>query len=275
MAYTLYTNTGGLIVIQAQDFIAAIEKFAPKKLAESGDPTGLQIGDPNQSISRVMTALDVRPEVVQEAIAKNVDFIWAHHEAMFFPAKNLDLSQPQNKMYADLINNHIVVYASHTNLDSAQGGLNDWLAETLGIKNVVPLIPNDDKVTGLGRIGELDKALSVKAFAKTMSQLFQVKTVRVITKDLNKPVKKVAVLGGDGGKWWTVAQRAGADAYVTADVYYHTGHDILAHDFTVIDPDHHMEAIANRYMAKKITAWFGDELVAFETGINTDPYTYI
>ncbi|WP_446856022.1 Nif3-like dinuclear metal center hexameric protein [Leuconostoc citreum] len=262
-------------MIQAQDLIAAIEKFAPKKLAESGDPIGLQIGDPNQSISRVMTALDVRPEVVQEAIAKNVDFIWAHHEAMFFPAKNLDLSQPQNKMYADLINNHIVVYASHTNLDSAQGGLNDWLAETLGIKNVVPLIPNDDKVTGLGRIGELDKALSVQAFAKTMSQLFQVKTVRVITKDLNKPVKKVAVLGGDGGKWWTVAQRAGADAYVTADVYYHTGHDILAHDFTVIDPDHHMEAIANRYMVKKITAWFGDELVAFETGINTDPYTYI
>ncbi len=102
-------------------------------MAESGDPTGLQIGDPHQPIHRVMTALDVRPEVVEEAIAQSVDFIWAHHEAMFLPAKNLDLSLPQNQMYADLIKHNIVVYASHTNLDSTAGGMNDWLADALAL----------------------------------------------------------------------------------------------------------------------------------------------
>lgn len=142
-------------MITAQMLIDRIEQFAPKTLAEAGDPTGLQIGDPNQPIHRVMTALDVRPEVVAEAIAQSVDFIWAHHEAMFFPAKNLDLSQPQNKMYADLIKHNIVVYASHTNLDSAAGGMNDWLADALALTAVEPLVPNADGRTGLGRIGML------------------------------------------------------------------------------------------------------------------------
>lgn len=259
----------------AQELIDKIELFAPKQLAEEGDPTGLQIGDPKQPVHRVMTALDVRPEVVQEAIDNQVNFIWAHHEIMFFPAKNLDLSQPQNRMYADLIQHHIVVYASHTNMDSAQGGMNDWLAEALGIQDVVPLVPNVDKKTGLGRIGQLEQPISVQEYAVKIRDLFHVQAVRVIVKDVTKPIQKIAVLGGDGGRWWRVAQQAGADAYVTADVYYHVGHDILASNFIVIDPDHHMEAIANEKMVDKVTEWFGDTVDVVATKINTDPYKYI
>ncbi|MGX7051533.1 Nif3-like dinuclear metal center hexameric protein [Leuconostoc palmae] len=262
-------------MIVAQDVIDAIENFAPIKLAEKGDPTGLQIGNPKQPIKRIMTTLDVRPEVVQEAIDKKIDFIWSHHEPLFFPAKNLDLSDPQNKMYADLIKHDILVYASHTNLDSAKNGLNDWLAETLSIKNVVPLIPNDDGVTGLGRIGTLDDELTIRSFAEKMHELFKVTQVRVISKNLNQKIKKIAVLGGDGGKFWPIAQQSGADLFVTADVYYHVGHDILASDFSVIDPDHHMEAIANKYMVARIVDWFGDSVSVVETSINTDPYNYV
>ncbi|WP_220739352.1 Nif3-like dinuclear metal center hexameric protein [Leuconostoc miyukkimchii] len=262
-------------MIVAQDIIDKIEMFAPKYLAEIDDPTGLQIGDPSQTINRVMTVLDVRPEVVQEAIDKHVDFIWAHHEVMFFPAKNLDLSVPQNKMYADLIKHNILVYATHTNLDSARGGMNDWLAEAIGIENTVPLEKNSDGETGIGRIGQLRHSMTVKAYAESIREVFGVKTVRVIANDLSKKIKKIAVLGGDGGRWWPVAQAAGADAYVTADIYYHVGHDILAADFVVIDPDHHMEAIANERMVEKVQTWFGAELEVFATSINTDPYTYL
>ncbi|CCJ66538.1 hypothetical protein Q5C_00620 [Leuconostoc pseudomesenteroides 4882] len=259
----------------AQELIDQIEQFAPLSLAEAGDPTGLQIGNPNQQISRVMTTLDVRPEVVKEAIAAKVDFIWAHHEAMFFPAKNLDLSVPQNQMYADLITHQIVVYASHTNLDSAFGGMNDWLSAALNIEHTVPLIPNADGKTGLGRIGKLKKPLTVADFAKQMRDIFHVEAVRVIANDLNRVISTVAVLGGDGGKFWQTAKQSGADAFVTADVYYHVGHDILADDFVVIDPDHHMEAIANQKMAEQIKAWCDDQLDVFATKLNTDPYTYI
>jgi len=259
----------------AQDLIDEIERFAPKTLAEEGDPVGLQIGNPSQTISRVMTTLDVRPEVVQEAIDQQVDFIWSHHEVMFFPAKNLDLSIPQNKMYADLIKHNIAVYASHTNLDSAQGGMNDWLADTLGMVDVEPLVTNKDAVTGLGRIGRLNQPITVAAYAEKIRDIFQVKAVRVIANDLQKTIQKVAVLGGDGGRWWRIAQASGADAYITADLYYHVGHDILASDFVVIDPDHHMEAIANDRMAAKVKTWFGESLMVFATRTNTDPYTYV
>ena len=94
--------------MKATELIAKIEAYAPRDLAWERDPIGLQLGDPNQEIHTVMTALDVRPEVVAEAIANNVDFIFAHHPMIFRPAKNLDLSVPQNKMYADLIKHDIV-----------------------------------------------------------------------------------------------------------------------------------------------------------------------
>ncbi len=78
--------------MKAKELVEQFEKFAPKKLAMQTDPAGLQIGSLDSDIHKVMTTLDVRPEVVDEAIENNVDFIFAHHPVMFRPAKNLDLS---------------------------------------------------------------------------------------------------------------------------------------------------------------------------------------
>lgn len=265
--------------MQAATLIKKIEEYAPRELAWERDPIGLQLGDPQQEITRVMTTLDVRPEVVQEAIEKNVDFIFAHHPMIFRPAKNLDLSNPQNQMYADLLKHDIVVYAAHTNLDAAQGGMNDWLDEVLGIQNTKPLVPNADGVTGLGRIGELTTPQTVRDYATFVRDTFHVQHVRVIANDLDRQIQRIAVLGGDGGSEFPAAQAAGADAYVTADFYYHTAHDVLAQDFVVIDPDHHMEAIAKNYLVKLVKEWQEEynwnliEVIA--SSVNTDPYQYI
>lgn len=265
--------------MKAKTLIAQIEQFAPKALAWDKDPIGLQLGDPEQEIKQVMTALDVRPAVVAEAIELGVDFILAHHPLIFRPAKNLDLSNPQNKMYADLIKHNIVVYAAHTNLDAAQGGMNDWLAASLKLTDVRPLIPNADGKTGLGRIGKLGKPMTVRAYADFVRKTFNVAAVRVIANSLDKPLKTIAVLGGDGGSEYPQALAAGADAYVTADFYYHTAHDVLADDFVVIDPDHHMEAIAKEKLVGLVKQWQKDynwELTGvIASKINTDPYTYI
>ncbi|MBS9335966.1 Nif3-like dinuclear metal center hexameric protein [Fructobacillus papyrifericola] len=263
-------------MIRAADLIKKIEAFAPKSLAEEGDPTGLQIGDPNQPISKVMTTLDVRPETVKEAVEAGVDFIWAHHEPLFFPAKNLDLSDPQNKMYADLIKANIVVYSSHTNLDAAEGGLNDWLCSAFGIEEAVPLLPAEGNAkAGLGRIGRLKEPLKMVDYAKAVKQTCQVDQVRLVAKHPEAMVEKVAVLGGDGGKFWRTAKAAQADLFITADLYYHVGHDVLAADFAVLDPDHHMEALAKGPMAEKVKDWFGSSLTVFASTVNTDPYRYL
>ena len=263
----------------ACDLIAKIEDYAPKSLAWEKDTIGLQLGNPKKEIHRVMTTLDVRPEVVQEAIDQQVDFIFSHHPMMFHPAKNLDLSVPQNAMYADLIKHDIVVYAAHTNLDAAVNGMNDWLAAALQLNDVQPLIPNDDGQTGLGRIGQLTEPQTVATYAGFVRDLFQVKAVRVIANDLQRPIQRIAVLGGDGGDEYPQALAAGADAYVTADFYYHTAHDVLADDFVVIDPDHHMEAIAKQQMVNLIKDWQTENSwhleTVFASTTNTDPYTYI
>lgn len=265
--------------MKAQALIDLIEDFAPLTLAQEGDPVGLQIGDPDQEIDRIMTTLDVRPEVVAEAIHNQVNFIWAHHPVMFSPAKNLDLRDPQNKMYADLIKHDIVVYASHTNLDSAEGGMNDWLADKLGLNNTRPLLPNTDGVTGLGRIGQLTVVADLAQYAAHLRDGFGVQAVRIIAQNRLHDVQTIAVIGGDGGKYWRAAQQAGADVLVTADVYYHVGHDIISNDFAVIDPDHHMEAIASEKMAEKVWQWSvaqgWDLSYIGATHANTDPYMYI
>ncbi|MDR3241951.1 MAG: Nif3-like dinuclear metal center hexameric protein [Lactobacillaceae bacterium] len=265
--------------MQASELIAKIEEYAPLDLAWERDPIGLQIGDQNREIKTVMTALDVRQEVVQEAIEQHVDFIFSHHPAVFRPAKNLDLSNPQNKMYSELIKHDIIVYSAHTNLDAAKGGMNDWLADALQITDTKPLLANSDGETGIGRIGKLQQPQTVRQYASFVKELFDVQAVRVIANDLQREIQTVAVLGGDGGSEYEVALSAGADAFVTADLYYHTGHDVLADDFVVIDPDHHMEALAKPKMASLLKTWnheYGWNLTnIFASQVNTDPYTYI
>ena len=91
------------------EIIARFERFASPQLAESWDHSGLQIGNPDQPVHKVMTTLDVRPAVVDEAIDQGVDFIFAHHPVMFKPAKDLDTRNPQNAMYAKLLAHQITV----------------------------------------------------------------------------------------------------------------------------------------------------------------------
>lgn len=123
-------------MITVKDFIKKYETFAPPKLKMGKDPIGLHFGHPDNEIHKMMTTLDIRPEVVQEAIDNNVDFILAHHPPIFRPVARFDESDPQQKMYADIIRHNISIYASHTNLDVAKDGMNDWLAEALGLSNI-------------------------------------------------------------------------------------------------------------------------------------------
>lgn len=126
-------------MVKIKEFISVYEEFAPTKLKMGSDPIGLHFGHPENEITKLMTTLDIRPEVVEEAIEKNVDFILAHHPPIFKPVSKFDESDPQQKMYADIIRHNIGVYTSHTNLDVVSDGLNDWLAEALELKNIKTL----------------------------------------------------------------------------------------------------------------------------------------
>ncbi|MGK7377791.1 Nif3-like dinuclear metal center hexameric protein [Planococcus sp. 1R117A] len=124
-----------------QQIIEEFEKWSPKFLAMEGDPIGLHVGTLNKKVERVLVTLDVNEQVVDEAIEKGAGLIIAHHPPIYRPMKNLQTDFPQGRMIEKLIKHDIAVYAAHTNLDVAKGGVNDLLAEALGLAETKVLVP--------------------------------------------------------------------------------------------------------------------------------------
>ncbi|OIJ16130.1 Nif3-like dinuclear metal center hexameric protein [Anaerobacillus arseniciselenatis] len=127
-----------------QAIIQAFESWSPKSLAVEGDKIGLQVGTLNKPINKVMVVLDLLEAVVDEAIEEGVDLIIAHHPIIFRPLKSIPTDRPYGRIVEKLIKHNIAVYAAHTNLDVAKGGVNDLMAEKLGLQNVDVLAPTTE-----------------------------------------------------------------------------------------------------------------------------------
>jgi len=369
--------------VNGHQIIQLFEQFSPKGYAMEGDQIGLQLGTLNKPIENVMVTLDVTEEVVDEAINKNVQLIIAHHPLIFRPLQTIQTEQTSGRMIEKLLKNNITVYAAHTNLDVAIGGVNDMLAEALGLihtellvptievqlKKLVVFVPNknadeirkvlgeagaghignyshcsysidgigrflpgegtnpyigsqgtveqvdetrietiipetiEKKVIkamlqahpyeepaydiyplqnkgeelGLGRVGYLKEEMLLKDFALHVKHSLKSKGVR-ITGDLQQKVRKVAVLGGDGNKYYHYAIRKGADVYVTGDLYYHTAHDCLMNGLNVVDPGHYAESIMKEKTVHLLKEMFEKEkydVHVFSSEIDTDPFQFI
>ncbi|MBX0358742.1 Nif3-like dinuclear metal center hexameric protein [Halobacillus sp. Nhm2S1] len=124
----------------AQDIIREFEKWSPKGLAFDWDNVGLQVGTLNKPVKNIMVTLDVLENVVDEAIEKEVDLIIAHHPLLFVKLNQINLDTPKGRIIQKLIKHDIAVYAAHTNLDIAKGGVNDVMAQLIGVTNSRPLI---------------------------------------------------------------------------------------------------------------------------------------
>lgn len=127
--------------ISGQQLIQRLEEWVPQKLAYENDKIGLLIGTLHKDIKKVMVTLDVLENVADEAAEKQVDLIVAHHPVIFHPLKNVRSDEGQGKIVTKCIKHNIAVYAAHTNLDIAEGGVNDMLAATLGLEHTRILRP--------------------------------------------------------------------------------------------------------------------------------------
>ena len=147
-------------MVLAKQIIESMEQWAPPHYAESWDNVGLMVGSKQRDVSKIITTLDITPEVIEYAIVEQAQMIISHHPFIFKGLKSLHLDSPQGTLIEKLIKNDIVVYSAHTNLDITIGGLNDMLANRLGLTNV----PTDtaDAVreamasAGAGRIGNYE-----------------------------------------------------------------------------------------------------------------------
>lgn len=257
-----------------------IERLAPKAYAVPDDKIGLQVGSLQREIGRVLVALDVTTEVVDEAIARGCELIIAHHAVIYRPLAHLRTDTPAGALAAKLIKSDLAVYIAHTNLDSAEGGVNDWMAEALGLEGrevLKPLTTNPQGVPiGLGRVGKLPKDESLDDFAERVKAAFDVPFVRLVG-PADKIVRKVAVLGGSGSHYVRHAIFAGADALVTGDIDYHTAHDALAAGLALVDPGHHVEQIMKIKLANWLNAQLKErkyETEAIPSQIATEPFRF-
>lgn len=122
--------------VRCQTVINLIEKLAPKYMAEAGDPIGLQIGEPDQNIHKILVSLDLDNAVLKEAEEWGADLIVLHHTPFFKPLQNIRTDLASGNLMARIIRNNMALYTAHTNLDSARGGVNDVLAQLLGLTKV-------------------------------------------------------------------------------------------------------------------------------------------
>lgn len=118
------------------DICRIMEAQYPLCLAEKWDNPGLQIGAMENSVKKVMVSLDLDQEILDQAVEQQIDLIITHHPLFFHALKRIDYGQPQGQLIAGVIRNNINVYTAHTNLDAASFGLNQYLAEKLGLLDI-------------------------------------------------------------------------------------------------------------------------------------------
>lgn len=121
------------------EIISQLNLLAPAYLAEKWDNIGLLVGSRQQEVGKVLCALDINLQVVEEAIEKKVDCIITHHPFIFKPIARIDFDTPKGNMLKLLIQNNIAVYSMHTNWDIAEGGINDLLGDAFGLENTKPI----------------------------------------------------------------------------------------------------------------------------------------
>lgn len=213
-----------------------LDEHFPFSYAESFDNVGLLVGDYNAPFDSIALTFDITPEVVQKAVVLNTKVLISHHPIIFQGLKNITPYERNQKAIMTAIKHGINLIALHTNLDRARQGVNDILARRLGLVNVEPL-EESDGIPGFIRIGELPQPMTVSDFLQWVCVRLNANVLRhnIPTKE---KIKKVAVCGGSGSQFWRQVRLADVDAFVTADVKYHTFWDAQGSLF-IIDAGHY------------------------------------
>lgn len=218
-----------------RDIEQALFDLAPKDLAMSWDNVGQLLGDPELEVSRVLVALDITEAVAGEALEKGCQLIVSHHPVMnckWLPVQTVRSDTPQGRLLLKLLRNGVSAVCMHTNLDIAEGGVNDRLAQVLELIDPGPL--GDPE--GLCRMGALAEPMALPDFARFVRKALHANGVRFA--DAGKPVSKVAVGGGACGDYEDFAIAAGCDTFVTSDLTYHAFLDAKGKGINLIDAGH-------------------------------------
>lgn len=253
-------------MVTVADVLRFIQTLAPEEMKEDWDRVGLNCGRLDKPVQRILVALDPFADVCQEAVEMEADLLVTHHALIWTPGFITDQDeQGRNTLF--LIENNIACINAHTNLDCAPGGVNDILANKLGLENIQVITPKgidaQGRPWGLLRQGYIQET-PLQDFLAGVKQTLGCPGLRYT--DAYKAVHKVAVGGGACASELQAVADAGCDTFVTADVKYNQFWQAQELGINLIDAGHfHTENPVCVYLAQQLREAFPDVTVAMSS----------
>lgn len=218
-------------MISVGNIIETMERWAPPSTISEGDNVGLLVGRKSTPVSCVLVALEVNTAIIDEAIAQKAELIICHHPIIYYPPLKAVTDQNYvSSLVMRLIENGIAVYAAHTNLDWAIGGVCDTLAETVGITNSKPMSNNE------GRVGEITP-MKLSEFAIQVKERLNCPAIKYVG-DPDQMIQRVGLVSGGGGDYIADAIKHGCDVFLSADFKYHQALQAEEIGMCLIDAGH-------------------------------------
>jgi dinuclear metal center YbgI/SA1388 family protein len=208
-----------------------LEETFPPETAEVWDSVGLQVGDMESPVARLIVALDPTVEAVQAAAGQGASLLVTHHPVWLQPLRTIRTQEPVGRIIWASIRSGVSVYCAHTNLDRAAGGPNDLLARLVGLREVEPVM------AGMGRVGRLTTPMSLRDFCLRVQAGFPGAPVR-LAGQCRGEVDRVAVCCGSGASALEAALAQGAQILVTGDVRYHDARRAESLGLALLDVGH-------------------------------------
>lgn len=216
-----------------------LNEKAPFELQENFDNAGFLVGRTKAPVSKILVALDVTEQVVNEAAEQGAQLIVSHHPVIFTGIKSITDQTANGRILLALIEHGLSAVCAHTNLDAVEGGVNDTLAARLGLTEIGQLkqsgVDRQGRAYGIGRIGRVPEQ-SLYDFAMAVKRLLGANGIRLV--DGGKPVCKVAVGGGACADMMSDVLAQGCDTFVTSDIKYNVFLDAKAYGLNLIDAGH-------------------------------------
>lgn len=247
-----------------QDIIDIIESVAPLRWQEEWDNSGLQVGNRNADIKKVLLTTDITESVVSEAVRLHCELIISHHPLLFQGLKQVCGQTPQARCVETAIRHNIAIYSSHTAMDSWRDGVSGRMADKLNLTNCRILEPVGEKEEqhGLGIIGTLPQPIPLQTLLAHIKSAFDAPVLRYVPGQTDI-IQTVALCGGAGAEFAQTAIHQGADAFITADVKYHEFLD-MAGNIALIDMDHWVSEHYTRDIFKELLEGHVETIIAQE-----------
>ncbi|MDR2184013.1 MAG: Nif3-like dinuclear metal center hexameric protein [Clostridiales bacterium] len=252
--------------VKMSQIMEAIERLAPLDIAEDWDNVGLLVGRRDAHVSKALIALDALDAVIDEAAAMGAQAIITHHPAIFKPIDRITDETPAGRRLLRLAEGGICLYAAHTNLDAADGGINDMLFDIFGLLNREFICEGRPGIFA-GRAGILPVPRTLAGFAATVKDTLCLDAASYCGNG-NDTVRKVGIIGGASANpaFFAGVLAAGCDTFITSDIKLSAAQAALDMGLSLVDATHYgSEAV----FAQKLADYLRQNISGAEFVVST------